>query len=71
MWSVLFPHNESRLDRALRVFVGGVLLSLAAVGYTAWGWVGLLPLVTGLVGSCPAYRLFGVSTCHHPGGRAA
>ena len=63
MWSALFPHNENPLDRGLRVFVGGVLLTLALTGVTAWGWVGLLPLVTGLVGSCPAYRLFGISTC--------
>jgi hypothetical protein len=65
MWSALFPRNESHLDRALRVFLGGALVFLAVTGQTAWGWVGVLPLVTGLVGSCPAYRLFGVSTCHH------
>jgi hypothetical protein len=47
------------------VFLGGALVFLAVTGQTAWGWVGVLPLVTGLVGSCPAYRLFGVSTCHH------
>ena len=63
MWSALFPQNEHRLDRALRVLVGGVLLFLALTGVTAWGYVGLLPLVTGLVGSCPACRLLGVNTC--------
>lgn len=63
MWSALFPHNENAIDRALRVFVGGVLVSLAATGVTAWGWLGVLPLVTGLVGSCPAYRVFGIDTC--------
>jgi hypothetical protein len=63
MWAALFPRNENALDRGLRVFVGGVLLFLALTGTTAWGWVGLLPLLTGLVGSCPAYRLFGIDTC--------
>jgi hypothetical protein len=63
MWSALFPNNENAIDRGLRVLVGGVLLSLAVTGVTAWGWVGVLPLVTGLVGSCPAYRLFGITTC--------
>ena len=63
MWSALFPQNENTFDRALRVLAGGVLLSLALTGVTAWGWIGVLPLVTGLVGSCPAYRLLGVSTC--------
>lgn len=63
MWSALFLHNEGGFDRGLRIFVGGVLLFLALTGVTAWGWVGLLPLITGLVGSCPAYRIFGFNTC--------
>jgi hypothetical protein len=62
MWSALFPHNENSVDRAIRVLIGGVMLFVAVTGTSAWGWIGLLPLVTGLVGSCPAYRLFGVST---------
>jgi hypothetical protein len=66
MWSALFPHNENRLDRGLRVFVGGVLLFVAVTGQSAWGYLGVLPLLTGLVGSCPAYRVFGVSTCRTP-----
>ena len=63
MWSALFPQNENRLDRGLRMAFGGALLFLAVTGQTAWGWIGLIPLVTGLVGSCPAYTLFGLSTC--------
>jgi len=44
--------------------VGLVLLSLVFVGpQTYWGFVGLPPLVTGLVGTCPAYTLLGISTC--------
>ena len=65
MWSALFPRNENGIDRGFRVFLGGVLLFLAVSGLTAWGWIGLVPLWTGLVGSCPAYTFFGLSTCPH------
>jgi len=60
----LFPTNEHAIDRVLRVVLGLAVLSLAFVGpQTAWGYVGLVPLVTGLLGSCPLYTLLGVSTC--------
>lgn len=60
----IFPRNEATLERVLRVFVGAVGIALVFVGpQTAWGWLGLLPLVTGLLGSCPVYTLFGFSTC--------
>ncbi len=56
--------NEGTIDRALRVVVGLVLVGLAASGTVgAWGWIGILPLVTGAVGFCPAYAIFGMSTC--------
>jgi hypothetical protein len=56
--------NEGTIDRVLRVALGLVMLSLVFVGpQTAWGWLGLVPLVTGLVGWCPVYTLFGVDTC--------
>lgn len=56
--------NEGSLDRALRIIVGLVLLSLVFVGpQTLWGLVGLIPLATGLAGFCPAYALFGLNTC--------
>lgn len=62
-------HNESSIDRTLRILVGVVLLSLVVVGpRTMWGLVGLVPLVTGLVGFCPLYRLLGISTCSAHGG---
>ena len=62
--SAIFPRNEHAVDRIIRVVAGLALLSLVWIGpQTPWGWVGLVPLVTGLVGSCPLYRLFGVSTC--------
>lgn len=56
--------NVGRLDRALRIILGLGLLSLTVVGpMTPWGFVGLVPLATGLIGFCPAYRLIGLSTC--------
>ena len=56
--------NEGTIDRALRIILGLVLLSLVFVGpATPWGWVGLVPLVTGLVGYCPLYAVFGFRTC--------
>lgn len=56
--------NEGTLDRVLRVVVGLVLLSLVFVGpQTAWGWIGLVPLITGLVGICPVYSILGIRTC--------
>ena len=56
--------NEATWDRALRVILGLGLLSLVFLGpHTLWGLVGLVPLVTGLVGYCPLYRMCGTSTC--------
>ncbi|MBW2457950.1 MAG: DUF2892 domain-containing protein [Deltaproteobacteria bacterium] len=56
--------NEGSLDRGFRVLVGLGLLSLVFVGpQTLWGLVGVVPLLTGLLGSCPLYTLFGLSTC--------
>jgi len=59
--------NEGNIDRGLRVVAGLGILSLAFVGpQTPWGWLGIVPLVTGLVGVCPAYSLLGVRTCPAP-----
>lgn len=56
--------NEGTIDRAVRVIAGLVLIGLAATHTVgAWGWIGVLPLVTGLVGICPAYAMLGMSTC--------
>ena len=56
--------NVGIQDRAVRVVVGLGILSLAFVGpHTACGYVGLIPLVTGLIAWCPAYSLFGIKTC--------
>ncbi len=64
MVSKLFPHNEGKVDRVLRVIVGAVLISLVFLGpKTLWGWIGLVPFVTGLLGTCPVYTMFGMRTC--------
>lgn len=56
--------NEGNIDRVLRVILGLVLLSLVFVGpQTWWGLIGIVPLATGLVGSCPVYSILGISTC--------
>lgn len=60
----LFPKNEHKIERTLRIVVGLALLTIVFVGpKTLWGLLGILPLVTGLVGTCPLYTLLGISTC--------
>lgn len=57
-------HNVGGIDKLARIVIGAVLVGLSITGQIgAWGFIGLLPLVTGLLGSCPAYRLLGISTC--------
>ena len=59
-----FKINEGTVDRILRVIAGIGLLSLTVLGpKTSWGLVGLVPLVTGLAGTCPLYTLLRLSTC--------
>ena len=59
-----FVQNEGAIDRAIRVAVGLVLIALVFIGpQTAWGWLVLIPLTTGIVGWCPAYAIFGIRTC--------
>lgn len=59
-----FVHNEHAIDRVLRIVLGLGLLSLVVTGpQTLWGLIGLIPLVTGVLGTCPVYSLFGLSTC--------
>lgn len=60
----LFPANEHVVERVLRVVLGVGVLSLAFIGpQSAWGYLGIVPIATGLLGSCPLYTLLGVSTC--------
>lgn len=59
--------NEGAVDRLLRVALGLVLIALVYTGpQTRWGWLGLIPLVTGLVGYCPLYAVLGFSTNRSP-----
>ena len=56
--------NVGGIDRILRIVVGIVLIGLAATGTVGWwGWLGVVPLATGLLRFCPMYRLLGMSTC--------
>jgi hypothetical protein len=56
--------NEAGWDRTLRIVIGLVALSLVFIGpKTMWGLLGIIPLATGVTGSCPLYSVMGVSTC--------
>lgn len=60
----MFKVNEGTLDRGFRAIVGIALLSLVFIGpKTPWGWLGLVPLGTSLMGWCPLYSLLGINTC--------
>ncbi len=59
--------NMGTADRTVRAIVGVVLLALVFTGpQTAWGWIGIIPLATALMGNCPAYSLLGIKTCKKP-----
>jgi hypothetical protein len=56
--------NAGTLDRAFRAAVGLGLIAIVFVGpQTPWGWLGVIPLATSLMGWCPAYSLLGINTC--------
>lgn len=56
--------NVGTIDRIVRIIAGLVLIGIALTQPGAWwGWIGVVPLVTALVGWCPAYRLLGMRTC--------
>jgi len=56
--------NVGGLDRMARIAGGLVLIGLAATGTVgAWGWIGVVPLLTGAIGFCPLYPLVGLNTC--------
>lgn len=56
--------NVGGIDKGLRIVAGLVLIALAIAGIgSPWTWIGVVPLLTGLVGFCPAYPLLGISTC--------
>ncbi|HTJ41213.1 MAG TPA: DUF2892 domain-containing protein [Kofleriaceae bacterium] len=65
----MLDRNETALDRALRIVLGTFLLALVFVGpRTAWGWIGIIPLVTGVAGYCPLYSLIGAKPRGDHGG---
>lgn len=56
--------NVGTVDRALRIIVGLALIGLTLNGNIGvWGWIGVLPVLTGIFRFCPAYPLLGISTC--------
>jgi hypothetical protein len=56
--------NVGQIDKIVRIAVGLLLIVLALMGTIGWwGWIGIVPIATGLMGSCPAYSLLGFSTC--------
>lgn len=59
--------NVGSVDRVLRIGLGVLLVALAVMGVIgAWGYIGVVPLATGLFRFCPAYRLLGINTCPTP-----
>jgi O-antigen ligase len=56
--------NVGGIDRILRIAIGALLILLAITGTIgAWGWLGLIPLATGIFRTCPLYSLIGMNTC--------
>ena len=56
--------NVGGIDRVLRIAIGVVLIGLAFTGTIGWwGWLGVVPLATGLIGWCPPYAMLGFNTC--------
>ena len=56
--------NVGGIDRIARIVAGLILLALIFVGpQTPWGWIGLVPLLTGLISWCPLYTALGFNTC--------
>ncbi len=61
----MLKKNEGSIDRALRVIVGAALVIAYFVMDDASPWllIGIVPLITGLLGSCPIYSILGINTC--------
>ena len=56
--------NVGGIDRILRAIIGIMLIALVFVGpQTPWGWIGVVPLLTAIIGWCPPYALLGINTC--------
>lgn len=59
----MFGKNVGGVDKILRIALGALLVLGALMGYGCWMWIGVVPLATGLLNSCPIYSLLGISTC--------
>lgn len=58
--------NIGGIERIVRIAAGLILMALAATGTVGWwGWLGLVPLATGLIGWCPPYSVLGINTCQN------
>lgn len=56
--------NEGGIDRILRIVAGLALIGLTLTGTIGvWGWIGVVPLATGLIGWCPLYAMLGINSC--------
>jgi Protein of unknown function (DUF2892) len=63
----MLKQNLGSIDRTLRIVLGAGLLAMVFVGpRTPWGYLGLAPLLTGVLGFCPAYCPLGLTTCRVP-----
>lgn len=63
----MFRRNVGSIDAVARLLVAAVMIAGTVIGpATPWGWLGLIPLVTGLAGTCPLYTLFGLRTAARP-----
>lgn len=63
-WRASIKANVGTLERSLRIAAGLILIALSLAGVIGlWGWIGVLPLATGILRFCPAYPLLGINTC--------
>lgn len=59
----MFTKNVGSIDKTLRIVIGAALILGALMGYGLWMWIGVIPLATALMGSCPLYTILGIRTC--------
>lgn len=55
--------NEGKTERTIRIIAGVAIIGLGWMYQSWWGLIGLVLLITGMVGFCPIYAIFGLSTC--------
>ncbi|WGW03027.1 YgaP family membrane protein [Tropicibacter oceani] len=59
----MLKNNVGGIDKIARIVIGALLILGALMGYGVWMWIGIIPLATGLMGSCLLYSLVGINTC--------